>query len=273
MKPLYKQILGDNAKGKKNAIALDKDCEKSFNQMKEICTHTPILAYADYRKPFRVHMDASKCQLGAVLYQRQEYQTLRAIAFVSRSLSNLEKCYHSSKLEFLALKWAIHEQFHEYLYGSIFEVYTDNNPLMYIMTTAKLDATTQRWVAALASYMFKVFYQSGKQNIEADALSCIEWDKEDVAAILEKDCCLESSLPLVPPQSVTAQSIQLDLKPQLTSQEWKNEQRSDPHLGKIIQLLTNKKLLSCKAERTDTQNMRIYLKYKKDLVLKNGLLY
>ena len=92
-------------------------------------------------------------------------------------------------------------------------------------------------------------------------------------AILEKGCCLESSLPLVPPQSVTAQSIQLDLKPQLTSQEWKNEQRSDPDLGKIIQLLTNKKLLSYKAEGTDTQNMRIYLKYKKDLVLKNGLLY
>ena len=231
VKPLYKQISGDNAKGKKNAIAWDEDCEKVFNQMKEICTHTPILAYADYRKPFRVHTDASKCGLGAVLYQRQEDQTLRVMAFASRSLSNSEKRYHSSKLEFLALKWAIHEQFHEYLYGSKFEVYTDNNPLTYIMTTAKLGATTQRWVAVLASYTFKVFYRSGKQNIEADALSRIEWDKEDVAAILEKGCCLESSLPLVPPQSVTAQSIQLDLKPQLTSQEWKNEQRSDPDLG------------------------------------------
>ena len=44
--------------------------------MKEICTHTPIVAYADYRKPFRVHMDASEFGLGAVLYQRQEDQTL-----------------------------------------------------------------------------------------------------------------------------------------------------------------------------------------------------
>ena len=99
-KPLYKQILGENAKGKKNAIELDEDCEKAFNQMKEICTHTPILAYADYRKPFRVHTDASELGLGAVLYQRQEDQTLRVIVFASRSLSNSEKRYHSSKLEF-----------------------------------------------------------------------------------------------------------------------------------------------------------------------------
>ena len=40
------------------------------------------------------------------------------------------------------------ERFHEYLYGGHFEVYTDYNPLIYILTTAKLDATGQRWVAS-----------------------------------------------------------------------------------------------------------------------------
>ena len=47
------------------------------------------------------------------------------------------------------------ERFHEYLYGGHFEVYTDNNQLTYILTTAKLDATGQRWVASLANYNFK----------------------------------------------------------------------------------------------------------------------
>ena len=42
------------------------------------------------------------------------------------------------------------ERFHEYLYGGHFEVYTDNSLLTYILTTAKLDATRQRWVASLA---------------------------------------------------------------------------------------------------------------------------
>ena len=68
------------------------------------------------------------------------------------------------------------ERFHEYLYGGEFEVYTDNNPLTYMLTTAKLDVTGQRWIANLANYNFKIHYQSGKSNIDTDALSRIPWD-------------------------------------------------------------------------------------------------
>ena len=62
------------------------------------------------------------------------------------------------KLEFLALKWAVTDKFHEYLYGSEFQVYIDNNPLTYVLTTAKLDATGHRWVAALSDYTFSIIY-------------------------------------------------------------------------------------------------------------------
>ena len=62
----------------------------------------------------------------------------------------------------------------------IFEVYTDNNPLTYILTTAKLDITGQRWVASLANYHFKIFYKSSKLNVEADALSQIPWENTQV---------------------------------------------------------------------------------------------
>ena len=72
------------------------------------------------------------------------------------------------------------ERFHEYLYGGHFEVYTDNNLLTYILTTAKLDPTGQRWVAGLANYNFKIFYRSGKLNVEADALSQIPWENIQV---------------------------------------------------------------------------------------------
>ena len=81
--------------------------------------------------------------LGAVLYQKDENDHKRVIAFASRSLSNTERNYPAYKLEFLALKWAITDRFHEYLYGRQFDVYTDNNPLTYILTSAKLDATGQ----------------------------------------------------------------------------------------------------------------------------------
>ena len=98
--------------------------------------------------------DASDFGLGAVLYQRDNNDRKRVIAFASRSLSNTEKNYPTHKLEFLALKWAITDRFHEYLYGGQFDVYMDNNPLTYILTSAKLDATGQRWVASLANYDF-----------------------------------------------------------------------------------------------------------------------
>ena len=72
------------------------------------------------------------------------------------------------------------ERFYEYLYGGHFEVYTDNNPLTYILTTAKLDATGHRWVASLVNYNFKIFNKSGKLNVEADALSHIPWESAPI---------------------------------------------------------------------------------------------
>ena len=67
---------------------------------------------------------------------------------------------------------------------------------MYVLTTAKLDATGQRWVASLANYNFKVVYHSGKQNIDADALSQIPWMVEHVEATLGCGLSGESHLPL-----------------------------------------------------------------------------
>ena len=91
-------------------------------------------------------------------------------------MNETEQRYHSNKQEFLALKWAVTEQFHEYLspYGknrNEFVVRTDNNPFTYIFSTANLDAAGQGWVAHLASYSFTLEYQKGKDNTVADFLS------------------------------------------------------------------------------------------------------
>ena len=63
------------------------------------------------------------------------------------------------------------EKFHDFLYGSSFVVITDNNPLTYILTSAKLDATGQRLVASLSDHNFTFKYESGKINADADELS------------------------------------------------------------------------------------------------------
>ena len=108
-----------------------------------------------------------------MLYQVQEGHR-RVIAYASQSLSRSERKYPVHKLEFLALKWAIRDKFHEYLYGLEFQVYTDNNPLTYVLTMAELHATGHRLVAALSNYTFSIIYKSGKGCHDADALSCIK---------------------------------------------------------------------------------------------------
>ena len=76
----------------------------------------PILVYPDYRLPFVLHTDASNEGLGAVHYQRQSGK-MRVIGYGSRTLTTAEENYHhSGKLEFLALKWAVCEQFRDHLY-------------------------------------------------------------------------------------------------------------------------------------------------------------
>lgn len=115
-----------------------------------------------------------------MLYQKQNGK-LRVIAYGSRSLTAAEKNYnmHSGKLEFLALKWAITEKFRDYpYYAPFFTVYSDNNPLTYILSTAKLNATGCRWVAILADFQFTIKYRPGKENIDADSLSRMPVDIE-----------------------------------------------------------------------------------------------
>ena len=96
------------------------------------------------------------------------------VAYASRILTSTERNYnlHAGKLEFLALNRSVFEQFRDILYrAKSFTVYTDNNPLTYILTSAKLNATTQRWVSELAEFNFNIKYRPGKSNIDADFLS------------------------------------------------------------------------------------------------------
>ena len=106
---------------------------------------------------------------------------------MSQSLTIYEHNYHSTKQEFLALKWVIAEQFQEYLHWKLFVVKTDNNPLTYILTTPNLDATQHHWVESLAGFTFSIKYQKGRDNAVADVLSHVasNLNAEAVKSILD----------------------------------------------------------------------------------------
>ena len=173
--PLTQLLKGiDNVSRKKNKKSIPfhwgEEELKSFESLKQAMVNSPVLAYADYRLPFEVHVDASAVGLGAVLCQKRE-DKLHVVAYASRSLKPSEVNYSAYKREFLALKWAITDKFFDYLYGARFVVWTDSNPLTYVLTSAKLDATGHRWLAKLSSFDFSIKYKAGKTNTDADSLS------------------------------------------------------------------------------------------------------
>ena len=157
--PLYDLTSGENKDKKSEHLDLPPEAREAFDRLKAACLQAPILAFPDFGKPFLLEMDASSKGLGAVLLQKQFDGRYHPISYASRIMTETEQRYHSNKQEFLALKWAVTEQFHEYLspYGknrNEFVVWTDNNPLTYIFSSANLDTAGQRWVVQLASYNF-----------------------------------------------------------------------------------------------------------------------
>ena len=159
----------------KQSILWNRDLQQIVDIMLDYLKSPKVLAFPNFEIPFFVNCDASNEGLGAVLYQTQNGIN-RVISYASWTLSESEKNYHfhSSKLEFLALKWAITEKYSDYLkYGPPFVVYTDNNPLTYVFTTAKLNATGLRWVAELLDYNFTIKYRPGKSNVDRGKLTTL----------------------------------------------------------------------------------------------------
>jgi hypothetical protein len=65
------------------------DPESAFRQLKLQLCKTPVLAYPDFTKPFRLKTDASDTALGAILSQVQNGLE-RPLAYVSRQLNTAE---------------------------------------------------------------------------------------------------------------------------------------------------------------------------------------
>ena len=156
------------------------------------------------------------------------------------------------KLEFLALKWAVTEHFREYLLYQPFVVKTDNNPLIYIMSTPNLDATGHHWVNALAKYDFQLEYQKGQDNAAADALGRIttrlppeavqavldrvavgtpQWAEVENATVVENNQCLDQEIHVATRRVLVEMHVT----------DWAKAQKEDPELDAVLQWLGSKK--------------------------------
>ena len=179
------------------------------------------------------------------------------------------------------------QKFHEYLYGNTFEVITDNNPLTYILTTAKLDAA-QCWIASLSDNNFTIIYRSGSKNADADGLSRRqEGETEEhiifpdvikaVSMSVTVDCPL-IDIVYVSDASAPTPLITEDIPEQLlqshglTSKDWRKVQLEDPTLSVIVRCLET--CLPAPLKRNvDLSFDGRYLKEWDKLLLSNGVLH
>ena len=184
-KPLNDLLEGKASKLKNKELELTPEALQAFEDLKKKCMMAPVLVFADFKKPFRLETDASREGLGAILLQESDDGQYHPVAFASQELKGGEPKYHSSKLEFLALKWAVTEQFCKYLQYQPFTIRMDNNPLTYILMTPNLNALGHCWVAALAGYNMKLEYLKGSNNKIADTLSWLPPEKLNEEAIAE----------------------------------------------------------------------------------------
>ena len=181
------------------------------------------------------------------------------------------------------------EKFHEYLYGSTFDVYTNNNPLTCVLTTAKLDAASHCWMTSLANYNFRSHYQAGKTNIDTDALSRVSWPEcmpDNLSTSLKvmaaavraiQEAALEK--PVFPKKAYSYDlhvvgAIQ-DCKQvaQMILDDWHQVQEADHVLSIIITRLSKGTLEQDCSKKEDSPKLGQYKREQNNLVLKKGVLY
>ena len=284
---LNEHLAREGASRKLQQVLLSEDALEAFQALKQACMSSPVLAFANYMKDFLLETDASKEGLGVVLSPKQVDGHYHPVAYGSEALTAHEKNYHSTKLEFLVLKWTVTEHFKEYLLYQPFLVRTDNNPLTYIMTTPNLDGTGHQWVGALAKFNFWLEYQKGQDNTVADALSRITtclgleamqsildgatlgaaWRAEgdDLAMVegnqeIEKEVCVTTGQVLV----------------EMHVTNWATAQREDPKLDAVLHWLDTKKKIDLRtllAEHASSEEGQIVWRNCQNFVVLQNALY
>ena len=136
--------------------------QKAFEDIKRILSRETLLAYPDFNKPFVIHTDASKTQLGAVISQEG-----KPIAFYSRKLSDAQKRYTTTEQELLSIVETLKE-FRNILLGHQITVYTDHRNLTFKNFNTD---RVMRWRLAIEEYSPELIYIKGEKNVVADALS------------------------------------------------------------------------------------------------------
>lgn len=149
----------------------NSDCENAFNKLKSSLVSAPILMPADWKLPFRCHVDASQFAVGGTLTQIDSKGSERVVAYFSKKLSDAEQNYTANERELLGLVFFL-KRFRCYLEGSEFEVITDNQVLHNFFTKQDMSRKEARWLDLLSQFnISRISLKAGKVHVLGDVLS------------------------------------------------------------------------------------------------------
>ena len=157
----------DAITGKGARFSWNDERQKAFEDLKSAFICAPVLLLGDVSKPFRVLTDASETHIAGALMKEME-DTWHPVAIVSRKLSSAEQNYTIVEQETLAVVFAL-QCWRLHLFKH-FDLFTDNQAVVYLHSKPNLRPREARWSEFLADFDFTVHHIPGKLNI-ADPLT------------------------------------------------------------------------------------------------------
>ena len=169
-------------------------------------------------------------------------------------------------------------------------MYAENNPLTYVLSTAKLDACSHKWVARLANYNFNIHYRLGISNVDANALSRIPWPSilsdpdivdfdETIGTQSIKAICNSSRISYgycetmcSGAASLPSQFVDMSVSPSQPF-DWMKEQSKSPEIKEVIILIRKHKLYSRRTKKGDSSVTKVLLRMKGQLKFIKNVLY
>jgi len=145
------------------------ECQEAFDELKHRLVTGPILALPENEGCFILDTDASDSGMGAVLSQQQS-GVEKVIAYASRTMTNAEKKYETTRKELLAVVYGL-KQFRQYLYGRHFIIRTDHAALSWLRRTPEPMPQLARWLTFIDQFDYEVVYRPGTKHGNADGLS------------------------------------------------------------------------------------------------------
>jgi exodeoxyribonuclease III len=185
----------------------------AVQRIKDALTSKPVLMQIDNTRPFRLKVDACRVGrgIGGILEQQNLEGKWQPVSYYSATLNKSERNYSATELECKALHDCI-LHYHTYLqYIPHFEVFSDHNALRYLVASgnATTNGRLMRYLMNLQGYNFSIYYRSGWENCDADAVSRLK-RTSDEPVYLSKDELDDSSGIITP--GVLQRARRLDIR-------------------------------------------------------------